>query len=51
MSEPLTAALDDGRLRLTAPPFYTGPAPSGDASGARAAAPRVAQGRRYRVCG
>ena len=23
----LTAALNDGRLRLTAPPFYTGPAP------------------------
>ena len=27
MAGRLTAALDDGRLRLTAPPFYTGPAP------------------------
>ena len=27
MAGRLTAALDDGRLRLAAPPFYTGPAP------------------------
>ena len=27
MAGRLTAALNDGRLRLTAPPFYTGPNP------------------------